>query len=222
MPRLQGMIFDLDGTLLDSAPDIRQALNLMLAQHGRRPLTLEETKQALGDGVLMSVRRSFAMTGNIPETDLFPFVQQYITHYRNIKADPAQIYPHVVPLLERYGQAGVRLGICTNKAESSTYHLLKDLDLLRHFAFVAGGDTFRAHKPHPDHVYGVIAALDVPREGCVMVGDSVNDVAAAHGAGIPCIIITQGYGDDAESLKADRFIGHCGELPEALAALGFS
>ena len=108
------------------------------------------------------------------------------------------------------------------KTENATHHQLQKLHLAHHFTFIAGGDTFVTHKPNPDHVYGVIAALDVPRENCVMVGDSRNDVLAAHGAGVPCIIIRQGYGDESDDLRADHTINHFGELPKALAALGFS
>ena len=222
MQHLQGLIFDLDGTLLDSAPDLRQAVNKMLGQHGRRPLTLGETKQAVGDGAMALVRKAFAFTGDVPSNDLFPFVQEYIQHYRQIKADPAQIYPHVLDMITQYSQDGVKLGICTNKPEAATYKLLEELNIRHHFEFIAGSDTFPTHKPNPEHIYGVITALDVPPENCVMVGDSINDVLAAHGAGIPCIVVTQGYGRDFEELRADFLIKDFSELPAAISKLGFT
>lgn len=221
MRQIQGLIFDLDGTLLDSAPDLRQAVNLMLAQQSRRPLTLEEVKGLIGDGAMALVQRALAMTGGEPE-DVFPFVQQFIGHYRNIKADPSQIYPHVVPILEKYHGAGVKLGVCTNKQESASYRVLEQLGLRRYFEFIAGGDTFPVHKPNPEHLYGVITALDVPREGCVFIGDGINDVRAARGAKIPCIVVTHGYGmEKSEDLNADSVIAGFDELPTALAGLGY-
>jgi phosphoglycolate phosphatase len=222
MPRLQGLIFDCDGTLLDSAPVIAQALNKMLQQQGRRLLSLEEVKPMIGEGAMALVERGFLATGGPPGSDLFPFVQQYISAYRNITSDPAQIFPHVLDVLERYSKAGVKLGICTNKQELLTHRVLEELNLQGFFGFVAGGDTFPVHKPHPDHVYGVIKALDVPREGCVFVGDGPADVRAAHGAQIPCIVVTHGYTNDAEDLDADRLINGFDELPAALQEMGFT
>jgi phosphoglycolate phosphatase len=222
MPRLQGLIFDLDGTLLDSAPDLRQALNMMLKDHGRRALTLDEVKSMTGDGMLPMMERAFAATGApLPASESYARFQGFITHYRILKPDPAQIYPHAGEMLERYHAAGVKLGICTNKQEEATMRLLKDLDLARHFTFIAGGDTFPVHKPNPGHVLGVMEKLQVATEDCVMIGDGSNDVRAAQGAGIPCILVTHGYGVDVEELGADSMIGSLRELPEALAKLGF-
>jgi phosphoglycolate phosphatase len=222
MPRLQGLIFDLDGTLLDSAPDLRQAMNLMLAQHSRRPLTLDEVKSMIGDGAVAFVKRAFVATGDPMTGDELPYVQQYIGYYRNIKADPSQIYPHVAPLLEKYFHAGVKLGVCTNKQEAASYRVLEQLGLRRYFEFIAGGDTFPVHKPNPEHLHGVITALDVPRENCVFVGDGINDVRVAKNVGIPCVVVTHGYGrENAEDLGADGVIAGFDELPQALDKLGF-
>jgi len=222
MPRLSGLIFDLDGTLVDSAPDLRQALNAMLKGFGRREMALEEVKRMVGDGMIPLVARAFETTGGVPKDfDSFACAQIFIAHYRNLKADPAQIYPHARATLEKYHDAGVRLGICTNKQEAATVKLLEDLGLMRYFAFIAGGDTFPAHKPHPDHVRGVIQRLDTVAAHCAMVGDSPNDVLAAHGAGIPCIVVTHGYGMDVGNLGADHLIDSFKELPKVLEKLGF-
>lgn len=221
MPRLQGLIFDLDGTLIDSAPDIRQALSLMLAEHGRRAVTLEEAQRAVGDGAMVTVQRVFAWTGAPLTTDAYPLMKRFLTHYRNIRADPAQIYPGVVDLLRHYQQAGVKLGVCTNKQEEATYKLLEELALRPYFEFIAGGDTFPVHKPDAEHVLGVITGMDVDREGCVMIGDSINDVLAAHAAKIPCVVVTQGYGATVEKLGADKLVPDFAALPQALRELGY-
>ncbi|NBO19884.1 MAG: HAD family hydrolase [Proteobacteria bacterium] len=222
MPKLQGLIFDLDGTLIDSAPDLRQALNLMLAAAGRRPLSLAETKEFVGDGALALVQRSFAATGQpLPDSAVMTAVKQFLGFYRTITPDPVQLYPHVQETLDFYHQAGVKLGLCTNKPQAETDYLLQGLKLMHYFAFVAGCDTFQYHKPNPEHVTGTIIGMDVSRTGCVMVGDSKNDILAAKGAKIPAILINHGYGK-SDGLRADRTISSLTELPAALLSLGFA
>ncbi len=221
MPRLQGLIFDLDGTLLDSAPVIRQAMNRLLAEESRRPLTLDEVKSIVGDGLTEALQRAFKMTGGALPHDFFPYVQKYIVNYRNTKADPDQIYPHVLSTLQNYTKAGVKLGVCTNKGEASTYQVLKELDIQKYFEFIAGGDTFTVHKPNPDHLLGVITGMDVPREGCVFIGDGRNDILAARGAKVPCIVVTHGYGDEDDTTGAAALMSGFDELPEALEKLGY-
>jgi phosphoglycolate phosphatase len=222
MPKLQGLIFDLDGTLIDSAPDLRQALNLLLAERGRRPLTLAETKDFIGDGAMALVQRSFAATGEaLPDHSLIETVKKFLGYYRTIKPDPAQLYPHVLEALQFYHAAGIKLGVCTNKPQAETDYLLHGLAIDHYFSFVAGCDTFMYHKPNPEHVTGTIIGMDVPRAGCVMVGDSKNDVVAAKGARIPIILVDQGYGK-ASDQRADHLIASFKELPAALLSLGFA
>lgn len=222
MPKLQGLVFDLDGTLVDSAPDLRHALNQTLAEHGRRNLTLDETKSFVGDGMLTTLKRAFAATGAVVGDDeSYRLFQSFVMHYRDQPADTAQIYPHVVETLGYYKNAGVKIGLCTNKQEAATHKLLDELNLSQFFDSVAGGDTFMVHKPHPDHVRGVVKGMGVKAEGCVMIGDSTNDVRAAQGAGIPCLVVTHGYGFDVAELGADGLIGNFQELASALKNLGY-
>jgi phosphoglycolate phosphatase len=219
MPKLQGVIFDLDGTLVDSAPDLRQALNQVLAARNRRAVTLDEMKSFTGDGMVKQLQRAFAATGDsLSENEAELLFRDFIAYYRGQKPDPAQIYPHVVETLDALKADGVKLGVCTNKQEAATLRLLNELDLTRYFGCIAGCDTFAVHKPHPGHVRGVIETLQVPAEGCVMIGDSINDVLAAKGAGIPCLVVTHGYGADPGDLGADGLIGGFRDLRAALAA----
>lgn len=223
MPPLQGLIFDLDGTLIDSAPDLRQALNATLKTHGRKSLPLETIKGFTGDGMMPMIARAFAATGTpLPESETYKVFQQFITHYRNLGPDPEQVFAGAVEAIMDFRKSGVKIGICTNKQELATTQLLEDLGINPLFDFVAGGDTFPVHKPHPDHVRGVISRLGVPTENCVMVGDGPNDVNAAHAAGIPCIVVTHGYSQDYDRLGGDVLIGGFGELSAALTKLGFS
>ena len=223
MPKLQGLIFDLDGTLVDSAPDLRHALNLTLKAHGRRELTMAEVTPLLGDGMLPMLSRAFAMTGkSIPDTESFTHFQEFITHYRTLPPLPEQIYPQGTETLKKYKDAGIALGLCTNKQETATLRVLDGLGLLPLFDFVAGGDTFPLHKPNPAHVTGVIERLGVPASSCAMIGDSTNDVLAAHGAGIPCLVVTHGYGMNLDELGGDALISGFNQLEAALTKLGYT
>jgi phosphoglycolate phosphatase len=221
MPRLEGLIFDLDGTLLDSAPDLRQALNATMKMHGRRELTLDEVKGMTGDGMLPMLSRAFQATGKaVSDADAYASFQTFITQYRALPPDKTQIYPLARETLETFSRKNIAIGLCTNKQEAATRQLLQGLDLIRYFGFVAGGDTFPVHKPHPDHVKGVIEGLGVDPRGCAMIGDSPNDIASAQGAGIPCLAVTHGYGLAAD-LGADDVIDGFSALPDALRELGF-
>ena len=223
MPILQAVLFDFDGTLVDSAPDIRQALNLTLQAHDRRAMTLDEVKALVGDGLLTTVHRAFAVTGTpIDESESYVRFQQFITHYRNQKPDPTQIYPHTLETIDALQNAGIKLGVCTNKQEAATLRLLEQLDLARYFTAVAGGDTFMVHKPNPGHITGLLEKMQVPAAQTVMVGDSLNDVRAAHGAYMPCIVVTHGYGVGLEEIGADALISGFPELSPTLAKLGFT
>ncbi|MEJ0061765.1 MAG: phosphoglycolate phosphatase [Alphaproteobacteria bacterium] len=217
--KLSGVIFDLDGTLVDSAPDIRNALNEYLRALGRRALTLEEATGMIGDGVMLLVERALTTTGEKPG-DIIPHVQSFMKIYRAINADPAQIYPGVMKILDFMRERNIALGLCTNKPEAATHKLLDDLKLAAYFSGVAGGDTYPLHKPNPEHLRGVIAMMGVDADRCVMVGDSPNDLAAARGLGVPCVLADYGYAS-VKDLPADAFIESMEGLPEALVRLGF-
>ena len=128
MTELKGLIFDLDGTLVDSAPDLRQALNAMLKESGRQGLGIDEVKRLVGDGMMPLIDRAFAATGGPPPAyNAYGSFQTFIKHYRALPADAAQIYPGTREVLEKYKAAGVRLGVCTNKQEAATIKLMADL-----------------------------------------------------------------------------------------------
>jgi phosphoglycolate phosphatase len=224
VPQLKGLIFDLDGTLVNSAPDLRHAVNAMLADYGRPPVGLEEVTRMVGDGMMPLIDRAFIATGGMPkDAEPYKCFQNFIGHYRKLQADPEQLYPGAREILEFYFNKGVKLGLCTNKQEASTLKLIEELGLTQYFTFIAGGDTFQYHKPHPDHVKGIIDKFPgVSAENCVMVGDGPNDVRAAHGAGLSCIVVTHGYGGDFEQLGADKLISGFRELAGALRELGYA
>lgn len=221
MPRLQTVLFDLDGTLLDSAPDICQAVNQMLVEDGRSRLTTEEIIPMIGDGAMELCRRALLKTGGVLADDLYPYVQRFVAHYRSLPPDPAQVFPHVREILQTLRDKNVKLAVCTNKAENATVQILRALDLIRYFDFIAGGDTFTVHKPHPGHIMGVLEALDLTPIGALFVGDGPRDTEASKKAGIPCFIVTHGYGIDYDRLECERKIASMDELIPSIEAYGF-
>jgi phosphoglycolate phosphatase len=218
----KAVIFDLDGTLVHSAPDIQVAINRLLAEEGRRPLALEEVSAMIGDGAPKLVER--AMHATSPEDapdDLPTLTRRFLGFYEGHTTDLTRPYPGVREALERLRSAGVRMAICTNKPERPTRELLRDLCLVPYFQAVFGGDTVAGvKKPDPRLIHAVLAALGARPSEAVMVGDAANDVAAARAAGMPVILRAGGYTRvPAKELDADRIITNLLELPEAMRGL---
>ncbi len=221
MPRLQTVLFDLDGTLLDSAPDICQAVNQMLKEDGRPLLTTPDIAAMLGDGAMELCRKALLKTGGVMADDLYPYVQRFIAHYRSLPPDPAQVFPHVRETLDFLRGKDVKLAVCTNKNESASVHILEALDLMSSFDFIAGGDTFEVHKPTPGQMTGIFDAWGVTGEGALFVGDGPRDTEASKRAGIPCIIVTHGYGVDYDDLECAAKIPSIDGFLPAARKLGF-
>ena len=221
MPKLEAVLFDLDGTLLDSVHDISQGINMMLVDEGRQALAIEEISPMLGDGAMELCHRALLKTGGVKEDDLFPYVQKFIAHYRAVKPDPNQVFPHAREVLEELKKANIKMGVCTNKADSTMHSVLDALDLSSYFGFMAGGDTFEVHKPNPGHVTGVLDKLGASVKGTVFVGDGPQDVAASSRAGVACLVMTHGYGVNFGDMNPDGQIDGFDELMPAIKKLGF-
>lgn len=221
MRQLKGIVFDLDGTLIDSMPDLYHALNSTLAAHGRRSVTLDEFKTFYGDGMRFIVQRAFAATGApYDDTETHKYFQEYLHYYRHQPHDPSQTYPHVTDMLEMLKKAKVRIGICSLKPEAAALSLLDELELRKYFDAVAGGDTFEVCKPHGGHLLGVIERLGVAVENCLMVGDRLKDVTMAHEAGVPCILVDHD-GSCKEEISAEGIMHGFDDFTRTLATVGF-
>ncbi|MGQ3049105.1 MAG: phosphoglycolate phosphatase [Niveispirillum sp.] len=222
LERFPALIFDFDGTLIDSAPDIALGLNRLLAAEGRRELPLADVHQMIGDGAGRLVEQAFAATGTaLTPDERGPMTERYLAIYGALPVDRACIYPGVVETLTALKQAGHRLGLCTNKPAGISLDLLRELGMGALFDAVAGGDSVARKKPHPDPLVFVMERLGVGAGGAVMVGDNANDVAAARGAGVPVVAVAYGYPRMAlEDLGADIIIDRFADLPGALARLG--
>ncbi|HYB11400.1 MAG TPA: phosphoglycolate phosphatase [Alphaproteobacteria bacterium] len=221
--KFRAVVFDLDGTLIDSAPDIHRALNRTLAEAGRGGVTLDEVKRMIGDGAERLVERGFAATGKaVDGAALHQSYKRFLSYYEGPDAAGLTLpYPGVPETLERLQRQGLRLGICTNKPERSTVDVLRQLDLEKYFLAVVTPEHAPAHKPHPAHLLAVLSRLGAAQTESVMVGDSANDVATARRAGVPVIAVSYGYPRTApEALGADLLIDRMAALPDALRHLG--
>lgn len=221
LKRFPALIFDFDGTLIDSAPDIALGLNRLLVVERRRELSLAEVHRMIGDGAARLVEQAFAATGDALAPDAVgPMTARYLDIYGALPADPTCLYPGVRDTLAALKASGHRLGLCTNKPAGISHDLLRDLGLAPFFDAVAGGDTVAQKKPHPAPLLWVMDRLGVDATGAVMVGDNANDVAAARGACVPVVAVAYGYPRMAlEALGADTIIDRFADLPAALAQL---
>jgi phosphoglycolate phosphatase len=184
------VVFDLDGTLVDSAPDIRAAVNRMLEGEGLSPLDLPTVVSFIGHGLPRLVARVMAVRG-IPEDEHARLTQVTKLAYDAAPAVLTRPYPAVPEVLESLADAGHPLGICTNKPEDSARALLADLGLAQWFGSVVGGDRLPRPKPDPAMLRTSIAELG--GGAAVFVGDSEVDAATAHAAGVPFLLFTEGY-----------------------------
>lgn len=221
------LLFDLDGTLVDTAPDLVETLNVILDRHGRTALPLESVTRMVGDGARALLERGFAATGD-PAPDIDALTAEFIDIYVAACTVHSRPFEGVVETLEGLAAAGHRMAVCTNKPQAPSETILENLGLMRFFETVAGGDRFAVRKPDAGHLLGTLdlmAAGDKARggadgEAAVMIGDSRNDVASARNAGLPVVVVSYGYTmiPPAE-LGGDALVDRFAEIPAALAGL---
>ena len=213
------LVFDLDGTLIDSVPDLHTCINSLLGSDGRRLLELRELTRMVGDGVPALVRRAYEATGGVPG-NLEDCIRRYLVLYGAALADKTVPYPGVVETLELLRGAGHRMAVCTNKPYGPTMEILGALGLAQFFSAVAGGDSLPVRKPDAGHLLGLLEMLDSGPERAVMIGDSLNDIQVAINAGVRSIAVSYGYRrQPVDELGADIVVDSFSEIPAALARL---
>lgn len=215
------IVFDLDGTLVDTAPDLVATLNAVLAREGYEAVPYEEARKMIGGGVRHMLARALARHGvALTPADLDRLFADFIPHYAAHIADHSRPFPGLARSLDRLTAQGDRLAVCTNKLEHLSVLLLERLGFAARFAAICGQDTFGIAKPDPELLRRTIARAGGSLQSAVMIGDSAADVAIARGAGVPVIAVDFGYSDiPPPLLKADRIIGRFEELPAAVASL---
>lgn len=217
----RAILFDLDGTLVDSAQDLWRALNFVLARHGVATLALEQVRHLVGHGARSLIARGFwgeEAQAPVGEERFEQAVGDFMDYYRQHLVDHTRPFPDVPETLARLTQQGYRLGVVTNKPESLTHPLLAGLGLAQWFAVVVGGDTLPQRKPEPEPLHYAFAVLNACVTDGVMVGDSETDVLAARAAGCPVITVPYGYhrGLGVSRLNPDREVAHFKDIPGLL------
>ncbi len=215
------VIFDLDGTLLDTASDLIGAVNRVLADEGLPPMDGARHRPTVGKGGRAMVAAGLADAGvTVDDARLDALTERFVDYYIRHVADETQPFPGMVAALDRLAGCGVALAVCTNKREVLAIELLEKMDLLPRFAAVVGGDSLDVRKPHPGHILGTIRAAGGRSESAVMIGDSAADIDAARAAGVKVVGVSFGYTDvPVSELGADAVIDHYDDLVGALAAL---
>jgi phosphoglycolate phosphatase len=212
------VVFDLDGTLVDTAPDLIETLNVILAAEGIPAVPFEIARPMIGAGVRALLERALAERGQYPgDAAIDALFARYIGHYREHIADRSRPYPGLDASLDRLAASGFAFAVCTNKYESLSLRLLDALGLSSRFATICGQDTFAMKKPDPEVLRLTIARAGGDAARAVMVGDSETDIRVARAAGIPVIGVDFGYTRiPMAELQPDRLIGHFDALPGAV------
>ena len=210
-PQLRAVVFDLDGTLIDSVPDIAAALNRGLALEGRQALSEESVARLVGGGARELVARALGPV--TPVTLVDRALANFLAFYEAEPAARTRLYPGARELLQALRDAGVPLAICTNKPQALTSLILKRMNIAESFSAVWGGEAGKPLKPAAECLRTVCSAIGTTTAETLMVGDSHTDVEAARAAGCPVIVVAHGYEQRAlESLRADAVVAG---LPEA-------
>ena len=210
------VIFDLDGTLVDTAQDIVAAVDALLAECGRAPIGLAAGRRLIGDGARVLVQRAFLASG-APAPDVDAATARWFEIYGASLASFSRPYPNVATILAALRKRGRKLAVCTNKADALAIRLLEMLDLADYFDAIVGGDV-PYRKPDPRHLLATAERIGVRPSDCLMVGDSSNDAAAAKAARMKLVVVDWGYSSIVPvALGGDAVIGDFAELGNLVA-----
>ena len=212
------IVFDLDGTLVDTAPDLTNALNDVLTRRGHAAVSAEAVRSAVGHGARVMIEESLRRAGATDDID--QMLAEFLVHYEANIAAESRPFPGVLAALDGLAAAGARLAVCTNKREYLSRSLLQALEIDGYFGAIAGRDTFAVAKPDPGHLTGVIALAGGKPSRAVMVGDSEVDLRTAKAAGVPVILVSFGYAAaPIDGFAPEAVIDHFDELQGRAASL---
>ncbi len=215
------IVFDLDGTLIDTAPDLVDTLNVMFAREGLPQLAYESARNMIGGGVRAMIARGIEAEGRtITPAKLEQIFADFIVHYTAHLADRSRPFPGLTNALDALAGRGCRLAVCTNKLERLSILLLEELKIADRFEVICGQDTFGIQKPDPEILRRTIAAAGGSLQRAIMIGDSLTDIRTARAAIVPIIAVDFGYSETPVSeFGPDHVISHFEELPAAVAAI---
>jgi len=215
------VVFDLDGTLVDTAPDLIETLNVVFTRDGLPPLDYAAARDMIGGGARRMIESALKLQGRVlADGAVDRMFADFITRYAAHIADRSQPFPGLDAALDRLASRGCQFAVCTNKLESLSRLLLEALGLSRRFAAICGQDTFGMQKPDPEILRRTIRATGGALQRAVMVGDSGTDIATARAAGVPVVAVDFGYSETpVRELGPDRVISHFDHLADAVFAL---
>jgi phosphoglycolate phosphatase len=216
------VIFDLDGTLLDTAPDLASALNALLIEEGHQPLSISAVRSMVGQGAVEMIKKGLAESGESQPSGILQGTlrSRFLEHYQNCYLQATRPFPSVVDTLRQLQETGHPMAVCTNKSYEMSVAILNGLALDTYFCGIIGGDTLPVAKPDPEPVEAAIALTRGCKSASIMVGDSITDVNAAHAAGIAVVAVSFGYTEIApNSLGADAVIDHFDQLIPAITKI---
>jgi phosphoglycolate phosphatase len=218
------IIFDLDGTLVDTAPDLITTLNVVLGREGMPAVPEDEARMLIGHGARRMLERGLTLAGRTGGDASRAYVDrlfhEFIEYYSDHIADHSRVFPGVEAALDVLAGQGCTFAVCTNKLESLSVRLLTTLGLAGHFVAICGQDTFSVRKPDPEALLLTLRRAGGSLGRAVMVGDSITDIATAKAALMPVVAVDFGYTDvPVKDLGPDRIISHYNHLPDAVAHL---
>jgi len=217
----QTIVFDLDGTLIDTAPDLVDTLNVVFAREGLPPVPYDTARNLIGGGARAMIARGIAAEGRVFEpAKLEQMFVDFIAHYTTNIARRSRPFPGLIDALDALAGSGYRFAVCTNKLERLSVLLLEELKIASRFEAICGQDTFGIQKPDPEVLRRTIAAAGGSPQRAIMIGDSATDIRTARAAGIPVIAVDFGYSErPVAEFGPDRIISHFAQLPESVAAI---
>ncbi len=215
----RAVVFDLDGTLIDSAADLADALNFALCLRNLSPFPIAQVKEMIGGGIPKLVERALRAHG-VSESELLPLAADFVKYYRENLTTRTMLYEGAAELLETLKGEGRRIGLCTNKQHDLTIETIKQLGIAKYFSAVAGEREGHPRKPDAAPLLGVLQALGATPGNAVMVGDSGADVECAKAAGVVPVVVSFGYSHvRAEDLGAAAVVARLPDLPLCLESL---
>ena len=215
------LVFDLDGTLIETAPDLVDTLNVVFAREGLAPVPFETARNFIGGGARAMIARGMEAEGRVlPPAKLEEMFSEFLDYYAEHVADRSHPFPGLIDALDQLAAGGHRFAVCTNKLERLSRLLLDALALSHRFEAICGQDTFGVQKPDPEVLRRTIHAAGGDPQRSIMIGDSVTDIRTARAAGVPVIAVDFGYSErPVAEFEPDRLISHFAQLPGAVAAL---
>lgn len=215
------IVFDLDGTLVNTAPDLLGALNHVLTRQGLQPVDLPTINTMIGHGAKAMIKQGMASQGaRATDAEMTELFQQFLSYYADNIAIGSHPFDGLGAALDELDAGGAILTVCTNKTQALSDRLLHALDLHKRFVTVVGADSVPDRKPHGDHILLTINAADGLPSKSIMIGDSRTDERAARNAGLPFVFVPFGYeAETAEQIGADAVVTHYSELSSVLSDL---